>query len=137
MGPTKTPSSSEDSTGGHGGGPSEQNHSGALIAQMDEVAYKNEAAKLDAEDDKKTLTAKFIAELLKRSLEAKLDLSAVQSSMKELEATLAQTRTELENEKMLRAAVEEGNRLLRKELEELKKRNEKYPRAQLKQWMTE
>jgi len=40
MGPTKTPSSSEDSTGGHGGGPSEQNHSGALIAQMDEVCFR-------------------------------------------------------------------------------------------------
>ena len=135
--PTKTPSSSEDSTGGNGGGPPGQNHSNALIAQMDETAYKNEAAKLDAEDDKKTLTAKFIAELLKRSLEAKLDLSAVQSSMKELEATLARTTTELENEKMLRAAVVEDNRLLRKELDELKKKNEKYPRAQLKQWMTE
>ena len=108
-----------------------------MLAEMDEAAYKDEAAKLDAEDDKKTLTAKFIAELLKRSLEAKLDLSAVQSSMKELEATLAQTRTELENEKVLRAAAVESNRLLRKELEELKKKTEKYPRAQLKQWMTE
>ena len=41
---------------------------------MDEEQYTAEANKMETTDDKKTLTAKFIAELLKRSLEAKLDL---------------------------------------------------------------
>jgi hypothetical protein len=108
-----------------------------LLSQMDEGQYAAEAGKMETTDDKKTLTAKFIAELLKRSLEAKLELSSVQSEMAEMFKSLEGTQAELDKEKALRLAVTEDNKRLRLELEEWKKRNQKYPRGALKQWMRE
>ena len=65
---------------------------------MDEGQYAAEAGKMETTDDKKTLTAKFIAELLKRSLEAKLELSSVQSEMAEMFKSLEGTQAELDKE---------------------------------------
>jgi hypothetical protein len=89
------------------------------------------------EDARKTKTAKFIAELLKRSLEAKLDLAAKESEYEALKKELNVVKTECVNERTLRLAAEKENSDLRKQLEFLNLRNEKYPRGQLQKYWQE
>ena len=105
-----------------------------------ERAKRNTMKKNDKdgdEDARKTKTAKFIAELLKRSLEAKLDLAAKESEYEALKKELNVVKTECVNERTLRLAAEKENSDLRKQLELLKSRNEKYPRGQLQKYWQE
>ena len=76
------------------------------------------------EDVRKTKTAKFIAELLKRSLEAKLDLAAKESEYEALKKELNVVKTECVNERTLRLAAEKEILDLRKQLGNLQKKNE-------------
>ena len=86
------------------------------------------------EDVRKTKTAKFIAELLKRSLEAKLDLAAKESEYEALKKELNVVKTECVNERTLRLAAEKEILDLRKQLGNLQKKNEKYPRGLGQYW---
>ena len=66
------------------------------------------------EDARKTKTAKFIAELLKRSLEAKLDLASKESEYEKLQEELEIMKTRCANERTLRLAAEKENADLEK-----------------------
>lgn len=86
------------------------------------------------EDARKTKTAKFIAELLKRSLEAKLDLASKESEYEKLQEELKIMKTQCANERTLRLAAEKENADLRKELQMVLAKNQKYPRGQLQKY---
>ena len=79
-------------------------------------------------------TAKFIAELLKRSLEAKLDLASKESEYEKLQEELKIMKTQCANERTLRLAAEKENADLRKELQMVLAKNQKYPRGQLQKY---
>ncbi len=99
----------------------------------DESSGKNKLSDKE-EDVRKTKTAKFIAELLKRSLEAKLDLAAKESEYEALKKELNVVKTECVNERTLRLAAEKEILDLRKQLGNLQKKNEKYPRGLGQYW---
>ena len=72
-----------------------------------------------------------------KMLEAKLDLAAKESEYEALKKELNVVKTECVNERTLRLAAEKENSDLRKQLEFLKLRNEKYPRGQLQKYWQE